>query len=53
MESRQRSGFPADLAGFVHSFSISDDMIGELVTYAEKQGVHLHDEAGLKNAVRN
>jgi len=47
VESRQRSELPADLAGFVHSFAVPDDVIAELADYAEKQGVK-RDEAGLK-----
>ena len=43
MDGRDRASLPADLANFVRSYSVSDEILEELVSYAEKQGVKRND----------
>ncbi|MBX2890437.1 MAG: S41 family peptidase [Saprospiraceae bacterium] len=47
MEGRPRGTLPSSLSAFVRSFVVSDDMLSELVDYAEKQGI-ARNEAALK-----
>lgn len=39
LESTGRSAFPTDVPSFVHNYTVSDDMLDQLVIFAETHGV--------------
>lgn len=47
MENRDRAGIPGTLPEFSRSFMVTDEILEELIVYAEKQGVE-HNDADLK-----